>query len=317
MLPQRIAVLTLALALTAQAADTLPTTEEVQQLFDKQDWPGVLAATGRVLAVRGPAAAGYDRVDLWMKKGEAQLQTNQFMPASQSYGFAAAEKTVTPEQSDLALAMSELAKKSDNKGYKTPAKQGPVEVYDIRDATKRDAAFAALFKADLTDLKQRVTQAKAVTDSKALTDLAKAVGQLAPLDRVVNKSTTASDALQKSIGDNFVSAADAWSKTSLKEMDDIQVRADEPIDINAKDSKGRTVVRQGKKGISQADMSELQKITQAGEKLAGTYTAVEKALDEAGQTAIKPAQQVIQSTYDKAKSMQSTGSRVTVRGYAN
>lgn len=307
---RRVAVLTLALALCAQAADPLPTPEQVQALADKKDWPALLAAVSRVLPVKGPATAAYDRVDLWMKKGEAQLQSNQFLPASQSFANAASEKSATPEQADLAVAMAELTKKSDAKGYKTPGRQGPPQVFDIRDAAKRPDAFAALFTANFNDLTQRVKRVKVATDPKPLVDLAKSIGQLRALDRVVNKAAAKSDGLEKEMAGHFAESVNTWATSADRDLAVIQARADEVIEQRIKNAAGQITIRSQRRGVQPADQGDLRKVMQQAEKLATTFTAVGEAMTEPGQAALTPARATIQTTHDKAKMLQADSVRI-------
>lgn len=305
----RVAAIVLSLATAVHAADALPTADELQQLADKKDWAGLLAGTSRVLALKGPATANYDRADLWMKKGEAQLQSAQFLPASQSFAKAADEKGVSPEQSDKALALSRLAKKSDVKGYKTPSRQGPTQTFDVLDPMKRDAALAALFTADAADAQQRVEQMKVVTESKPLIEVAKQIGDLRPLDRVVNKSAEKSNAIEKTLADNFVDQMKKWSSASTKNLDSITEAANQMVQERYVDKYNRTSFRQHRQGLTSANQQELQKYIQRAEQLAGTYTAVQQSLGEAGKEAIKPAEAAIQAVYDQAKSIKADGAR--------
>ena len=306
---KRIAAIVLGLAAISQAADTLPTADELQQMVDKKDWAGLLGGTTRVLALKGPATAGYDRADLWMKKAEAQLQSAQFLPASQSFAKAADEKGVSPDQSDKALAMARLAKKSDAKGYRTPARQGPMQTFDILDPAKRTEALAALFSADAADAQQQADKLKVVTDAKPLIDFAKQLGELRPLDRVVNKNTEKSDAIEKTVAENFAAKMKEWSVAANKNLDAISASANEMVQERYTDKNNRAIFRQHRQGLTSAGQGELQKYMQRAQQLAGTYSSIQQSMSEAGKAAIKSAEADIQGVYDQAKTIKTDAAR--------
>ncbi|HEX8324764.1 MAG TPA: hypothetical protein VF595_12725 [Tepidisphaeraceae bacterium] len=311
--PIRTAVaLTLLLTLPTHAADPLPTMDELQSLQAKKDWPALLGAVSRVLPVKGPATAAYDRTELWMMKGEAQLQSNQFVPASQSFANAAEEKTAPPEKADYALAMAELAKRSDAKGYKTPARQGPPQAFDIRDPAKRPEALAAMLNANHVDLTQRVKQVKVATESKPLVELAKNIAQSRPLDRVVNQSVAKTDALETELAQNFIDSVTKWSTAADEQLAEILARADEMVELRTQDAAtGRVTVSQHRRGVQQADQGAIKKVMQQAEQLATTYGAVQKAMSQTGQAAIKPGEALVQGTYNRAKTLEIDRLRVT------
>ncbi|MDB5327298.1 MAG: hypothetical protein JWM57_2867 [Phycisphaerales bacterium] len=306
---KRVAAIVLSLSAMLLAAETLPTAEELQQMVDKKDWAGLLAGTSRVLALKGTATAGYDRADLWTKKGEAQLQSAQFLPASQSFAKAAEEKGVAPDQSDKALAMSRLAKKSDAKGYKTPSRQGPMQTFDVLDPMKRNDALAALFTADAADAQQNAEKMKVVTDAKPLIDMAKQIADLRPLDRVVNKSSDKSDAIEKIVAENYVTQTKSWSTAAAKNLDAISASANEMVQQRTTDRLGRVTYREHRQGLTSGAQTDLQKYMQRAQQLAGTYTSIQQSMSEAGKTAIKPAETAIQGVYDQAKSIKAEAAR--------
>ena len=283
-------------------ADALPTPDDLQTLLAAKNWTGLLQATSRVLALQGPATAAFNRVDVWMLKAEAQLQSSQFTPASVSFDHAAAEKGATPEQQDLALASSALMKKSDHKGYQakaTAADPAPA-VYDINDPAKRKTAIGALLNVECDALSARIDKLKTSSDIRAVTDLAKQAGELAPLDRVANGSAAKTDALQKQIGDNFVAAVQTWSDRTTTQLDDLNNAANKTTQIPQRDASGRTYYRDQKAGLTSTQQGQIRQIQQDAQRLAATYQAAVKSLDVAGKTAMDPSKDLIQRVYDHA-----------------
>ncbi|MGC4031218.1 MAG: hypothetical protein QM754_05660 [Tepidisphaeraceae bacterium] len=301
----RIAAAVLLFAVSAaHAADPLPTPEELQKLQDDKKWPELSSATARILALKGPVTDAYVRFDVWMKKAEAQLQSNQIAPAQQSFSKAAEEPKATPDQVDDAKAMALLVKRSDIKGYKTPGRAGPIQSFDIRDPQKRVNALAALFGVEYGDVKKRVDNSRGVTDARPLTEIAKAVSDLRSLDRVVNKSNDKSDELEKTLGENVAASAKKWSDTTIKSLDDMKKTADEIITERYRDAQNRQVTNTHRRGYTADNLTTSINYMNAAKKWAETYKTVQPLLGPTGQGAIQPAEAMIQTTFDRAKSVQ-------------
>src|SRR5262249_38076561 len=69
----------------AGGGDSLPTMDELKGLMDQQQWQQLLQRSSRVVSLRGQAAQNYDRYDLLMMRGEAQLQMKNSPQAIASF----------------------------------------------------------------------------------------------------------------------------------------------------------------------------------------------------------------------------------------
>ena len=301
------------IAAFSQAADPLPTADQIQASYDAKDWQGVLGATTRTLQLKGAAAQPYDRVDLWTKKAEAQLRLNQFAPASQSMAKVADEKTATPEQKDNAVALSVLFRKTDAKGFRSSAKIGAVKTFDVLDPTARKEALAVLFEAGYTDVSQQVDRAKASTDGRNLAALARSVGELRAMDRVVNKSNEKSDGLEKALGGNFADLAKKWAEPVTKRCDELLSLANENVVDRYNDGRGNILTTTRNRGNTTQEQGEAKKFMDEAKRLATAYATLEAALGDVGKAAIKPTVDAVDPAFKKAKQIVETTARPVSR----
>lgn len=294
----------------AHAADPLPTPEQIQAMADAKDWPSLLQATNRTLTLKGAIAEPYDRVGLWMKKAEAQLHLNQFVPASQSMAKAAAEKAAAPEQIDNALALSALFRHTDAKGYKSSARLGPIKLYDVKEPAGRRDALAALFEGGYADVAQEIDRIKAAVDAKALVPLAKDIDELRAIDRVVNKSNEKSDTLEKTLADNFADQARKWVKPVNERLDALAKLGDERVEVQSPpDRLGRVTISSHRRGNTPDEVAELKRFTDQAKKFGAAYVTLEPALGPVGKAAIKPVKDVVEPAYERAKSLTGSANR--------
>src|SRR3954466_7136488 len=87
-----------------QAADPLPSMQELQQLQTEKQWQPLLQKLSRALSLRGDAAKTFDRYELFMMKGEAHAQLKQPAPAASA--FADAVKEAGADKNRAAVAGS-------------------------------------------------------------------------------------------------------------------------------------------------------------------------------------------------------------------
>lgn len=299
----------LAFVAIARSAEPLPTPAEIQKLFDDKNWSALLSATTRVLALKGPATASFDRADLWMKKGEAQLQSAQFLPASQSFAKAADEKGAAADQVDLALATSRLAKRSDAKGYRTPSKLGPSRTFDVLNPATRPEAMAAMLEVDLIDLRQKIDQNKTTTESRLVLETLKTLADIRPVDRVVNKGVEKTDELEKTISSNFVDTISRWSDSTDVRLDAISAAANETVQQRYTDQNKRVIIREVRRGLTGNDAQEIQGYIQKSQQLAESYKDIQQKMSDTGRGVLKPAENSIQRIYDKAKLIRTDAAR--------
>ena len=135
---------------TAYAAEPLPAQQEIVKTFDAGDYPLVLQQLGRVLPLRGKAAAGYDRYELLMLKGETHLRMKQFKTAGDAFG-AAAKETKDDVRAATARATQRLVKEAKgpeiNRTF--PRKDEPLQTASLLEKDKRADALRIVYQ-DLT-----------------------------------------------------------------------------------------------------------------------------------------------------------------------
>lgn len=291
-------------------AEELPTAEELKALADQKQWQELLQATSRVLAVKTGKGAEYDRVAVWCMKAEAQMQTAQFIPAADSFEKSAAESKAAPEQVDWGIAMSQVARKSDKRGYRPDAtKEDPnPKTYDILKETERKDAIAAIFDVQASALAKRFEKIKAVLPPKPTVDLIKDTVESQHLERAGIGNTDRTDKMLEEVGTAFTDGATKWSDTTVARCGEISKTANEMIQdtervterVNGRDRVTERV-RLRKRGLTGNDSKELKDLMAAAEKLADNYKQIEKALPEKSRTTIVPAKAAVQRAYDEAE----------------
>ncbi|HEX8342907.1 MAG TPA: hypothetical protein VF624_18535, partial [Tepidisphaeraceae bacterium] len=163
MLRRPCSTITVLLLTTCAVAAPLDA-DAIETLAAKGEWPAVLRETSRAIGLRGKAAAGYDRSRMWELRGEAQLRTNQFKPAAESFKNAAAEPGVPQARADACLAAARLMPRTEARGYDPPLLRGQTEtplIEVLTDAGRRRAAAAFLDDA-LSEIDAKLDKAKSV-----------------------------------------------------------------------------------------------------------------------------------------------------------
>jgi hypothetical protein len=194
MRPWAALVLVVLFAATSRGAPA--TAEAIESLAAANDWPAVLRETSRAVVLRGKVAEGYDRSRMYELRAEAQLRTNQFKPAADSFKSAAAEPGVPEARADACLAAARLMPRTDARGYDPPLRRGegstpPIEV--LTDAGRRRAAAACL-AAELDDLNGRLEKAEGVRAVRVATACVREIDALRPVERFAHGETTRCDA---------------------------------------------------------------------------------------------------------------------------
>ncbi|MEO6437295.1 MAG: hypothetical protein ABIP55_16250 [Tepidisphaeraceae bacterium] len=102
----------------------MPTIDELKQQLAAGQQVEVLRSVVKLLALKGPAARGYDRYELYMLRGEAALR-NKAMPMSADAFKAAQKETTDPDKQSLARANELLVRKSKQTGYTPKSPPAP------------------------------------------------------------------------------------------------------------------------------------------------------------------------------------------------
>jgi hypothetical protein len=201
----------------------LPTAAEVRKQVEDGQYRDGLKDLVRILDLRGPPTAAYDRAEMLQLRAECQLQLRQTSAAQASLDAAVKEargsKDVPPNPDRLgqALALSALVAKSPNLLYAPKSRTGPLapKPINILDRTARPAACKALFDDSLPDVKTRVRIALDASAMPPVLDAAKAVATL----RALEKAGTGDDAQSKRLAEELAPRAVLRLGNSVADMD--------------------------------------------------------------------------------------------------
>jgi hypothetical protein len=297
--PILVCTLLLAAGAPLARADAPPTLEELKKLAADKQWREVMAAAARITALKGDPARDKERPEVWALKAEAQIQTNQLSPASDSFASASKEGAATPEKKDEFLALSMLMDKSDGRGYHPkPTKEDPSPVsIDIKDPANRPAAIKKLFETELSELKKSLAKAK--DSMSAMKGFAKDAKELQPIERAADGSTAKIDELvHDGLGTLSKSVVD-WCDKQKTDIERIVKNADEMIYVEGA-KKGERVMR--RRGLTGNDRQVLGNTVDACVKLAGSYDQLIGVLGDAFKGDISSLPPKIQAVHDDAKS---------------
>jgi len=289
-------------------ADDMPTVQQMEQLQADKNWPEVLKATTRVLGLRGEAAAGYDRVAMWMLKAEAQLQSSQFVPAATSFEAASSEPTAKPEQADFGKGMARVARKSDRRGFRIEANEvnKAGQNFDILDPAQRKPAMAALLTQSLDALDLRLIKfAKALPPTQMMTWL-KDVQALAPLERAATGEQKQTLEREQALADTFTKKTTARATTSKDRITQIEAEARKFIQTTETAPDGRVTVHRQQRGLSTADKKELKQVITDSEKLAGVFQALSEKIEPTVRESLASIKVPVQTVNDDARRLLTT-----------
>ena len=219
-------------------ANSLPTTDEIHQLFKDEKYKETLQRLSRVLALKGEAAKAYDRHDLLRLRGEAQLKLKDVSGAATSFEQAAKE---APDDKARAvdLATQIVIKRSKNQTF-TPAprkgaksadkgpeqaagkldKSGPI---DVGDPEKRTDAFAALFAEQKAEVEPKLKAAKDAKSLPPVVDALQAAGGL----RNLELAATGDDAQVKALVQEIAARAQKMMAGAVRDMTDTVTQIEE------------------------------------------------------------------------------------------
>lgn len=178
-----IMLLTGSVRAAAPAAEGTPSMEQLQALLQQGKYQEVIRGAQKALALKGPAAQGLDRYELFMLRGEAALRAKANAQAIESY-VSAAKETDDPGKKSEARAMEILVKKSKAQGYQPksttrPAAGGkPAGPIPIMEEADRKAAFEALYADELTAAAPKIKAANAATALGPIVEVARMLGDL-------------------------------------------------------------------------------------------------------------------------------------------
>ncbi|MCL2641612.1 MAG: hypothetical protein FWD53_12255 [Phycisphaerales bacterium] len=180
-----LSVASLALA-APPATPALLTMGEIRSLVEGGRYKDALSPISRALALQGPAAAAYDRHELFMLRAECQLQNKDQTNAIAALNHAKKEAITARQFGKLAAptALAALVQKS--VGYKYTPKNAK-EGFSVLDLSQRPAAYAALLADEFPQAKSKVDALNHAKTMAPILEAAKLVGTLRALE-IVTKS---------------------------------------------------------------------------------------------------------------------------------
>jgi hypothetical protein len=170
------------------AANPLAAVEEARAAYERADYAEALRILGRVLALKGRAAEGLDRYELFMLRADAQLHTKAQAPALQALEEAAKLAKAAKDDKRLAdaRALAILIRRSKQLQFtpkaavasKTKGAAGATAPIDITDPKQRPDALAALYAEEKITAKPKV---QAAEKARTLPPVATALKAVVPL----------------------------------------------------------------------------------------------------------------------------------------
>ena len=268
------------------AAEPPPSVEEIKQLSSDGKHREALQKLSRALALKGDAAAAYDRHELLRLKAEAHLNIKDTAAAASA--FAAAAKEAPDDAARAADKAAELVvKRSKNLQFTPrPAKKGgKAEPIDIADPESRKAAYAALLEEEKAAAGPML---KSAAKAKSLPPIAEGLKRVGDL-RMLELAATGADAEAAALVEDLSGRAhklmdDAVQdmaklveaiETSANEMQRTAVAGHSPVN-------GRTMLYPSarRRGLTSRDAQDLKRIIGDMKKLVPTARELAEALGE-------------------------------------
>ena len=268
----------------AADAETAPTVADVRKALENNDGTEALRLVSQLLSLRGKAAQGLDRYELFMLKAEGHLCQRAGDAAAQSFKQAA-EQTNNREQAAMARASEQLIRRSRRLAY-TPkrvvkgqvAKRDPI---DIVDPEKRKTALQALLVDEMAELAPKLQAAKG---SRSLVPALKAMQSardLATLELAANGSADQVNGLVEDLKQSCKELLTRTMEKSTKRIDQVTQMANDPElvrQVFPNPYGGFEVeVAERRRGLKRQDIGELKALADTCDQVAAGGKAVAKA----------------------------------------
>jgi hypothetical protein len=254
------------------SADVLTMITDIQANLETKQYPEAVKIASKVLALKGPAAAGVDRFEIMMQKGYAQAGMKSMSSAGITFKLAMKE-TKDPHQIALAKWTADLFKTAGSTTYTPKAlttggqKRGP---FDLLDADQRKDAFGAFLEDNLSILEPKVKEA---TISQKLVDIFPVLQQiidLDQLDQIANSSDDKTSTLASGLLDHARNLLTNALKSDWSRVNDIDTHANIVTTIPTQVVINNSLVTQTtsrKNGLSDSNRSELQNFISVCQKI--------------------------------------------------
>lgn len=277
----------------APGGNALPTVDEIHLLFRDQNYKETLQKLGRVLALKGDAAKGYDRHDLLRLRAETQLKLKDVTGAINTFEQAAKEAPDDRARAvDLATQM--VLKRSKNLTFTRSAKRNAkgaaaakADPVDVSEPEKRKAAFEVL----LAEQKDEVSpKLKAAKDARALPPIIEALQAAGGL-RTLELAATGEDAQVKAMVQGLTDRARKLMADAIQDWADavaqIEASANRLTETFAPMRQpGIGVYAERsykKKGLMTRDLQDLKRVIADCKKLVPTARELGEKLGDAGE----------------------------------
>jgi hypothetical protein len=269
-------------------AAAVPSMKEIRALFEAGKYKETLQGLNRVLALKGDAAAPYDRHELLRLKGETHLKLRDAKSAAAAFALAVKE---APDEKSAAVdrATETVVKRSKNLAVTPrPTKARPKpEPIDVSDPEKREAAFEAL----LEEAKEAAApKLKAAKGAKTLPPIVEAIESIRDL-RALELAATGEDAQVQAMVTELSEQAHELMSDATQDMtelvDDIERAANDYVEIampvRVPGSNRVTMERSHKKrGLNERDTKDLRRVLADCEKLLPLAKGLAEYLGDSG-----------------------------------
>jgi hypothetical protein len=270
--------------LNAAPAATQPSVDAVQAAIDSKDYPAAVKLASKVLALKGPAAAGISRFQVTMMKGDAQAGMKSIATAIMTYKSAMKE---TKDVKEIALARwtAELFRTAGSTTY-TPkliavggAKRGP---FNLLLPDERKQGFGALLDDNLSALEPKIKTAAVSQSLPQIWPVLQQVIDLDALDEIANGSDDRTSTVASSLLDHSRNLLTSALKGYWARLGDIDTHANQTTTVPTQVIMNNVWVTQTvtkKNGLSDNNKNELSNMIEMAQKIrdaAGVFMSVAK-----------------------------------------
>lgn len=267
-------------------AEPPPSAEEIKQLASEGKHREALQKLSRALALKGDAAAAYDRHELLRLKAEAHLNIKDTAAAASA--FAAAAKEAPDDTARAEDKAAELVvKRSRNLQYTPrPAKKGgKAEPINIADPESRKEAYAALLEEEMAAAAPMLKSAARAKSLPPIVEGLKRIGDL----RMLELAATGADAEASKLVEDVAGRAHDLMADAVKDMaglvDAIEMSANEvqrTAVAGHSPASGRTMLYPSarRRGLTSRDAQDLKRTINDLKKLVPTARELAEALGE-------------------------------------
>lgn len=186
------------LGVAGAAPPTLPTMDELREIYDSGDYRTTLQQVARAMRATGPAADAYDREQLQLLRAQALISSNDPRTAKrvlEEIANSAQPKVATHARGLLAL----LAR---SKGTTYTPRTGDRTPLDISDPATRKRALAAVLNDEIDGLAAAAKPALAADDLKLTIELVPKLVDLNAVEKIASDGDERTGPIVTAIGEH-------------------------------------------------------------------------------------------------------------------